>query len=132
MAVLRKEPGIWNQQFSGFNPIPATNVVSYPSSPHFRGPQPACPCTRIVYSLCLGFSMRLSGADEAIPPHACRLVTAQAAFQTRSYIQFLQTTQPLKIEHLFRAKKTLKTHKKFSRRKTGLGRWIAVKHMSSL
>lgn len=82
MAVLRKEPGIWNQRFSGFNPIPATNVASYPSSPHFRGPDPACPCSRIVFSLCLGFSIGLSGADEAIPPHISRLVIVQAAFQT--------------------------------------------------
>lgn len=38
MAVLRAEPRTWNHQFSGFNPIPATNSASYPSSPHFWGP----------------------------------------------------------------------------------------------
>lgn len=36
MAVLREEPRIWNHQFSGFNPIPATNAASSPSSPHFE------------------------------------------------------------------------------------------------
>lgn len=75
MAVLRKEPGIWNQQSSGFNPSPSTgpNVASYPPSSRLIGPEPACPCTSIIYSLCLGFSIRLSGGDEAIPPHALQI-----------------------------------------------------------
>lgn len=105
MAVLRKEPGIWNQQFSGFNPTPATNVASSPSSPRFRGPDPACRRSRIIYSLRLGFSGCRSGADEAIPLHVCRSGAIQAAFWTQSDVQFLQTTQPLKTEHLLRAKK---------------------------
>lgn len=104
MVVLRKEPEIWNQQFSAFNPILATNVTSFPASPHFRGPDPSCPCSPIVSSLCLCFAVCLSGADEAVPPHICRLATVQAAFQTQSYMQILQTTQPLKTEHIFRAK----------------------------
>lgn len=119
MAVLREEPRIWNHQFWGFNPIPATNATSYPSSPHFRGPDPVC----LVYSLSLSFSIHLSGADEAVPLHLCRLVTVQAAFQTQSYIQFLQTAQPLKIAHLLREKnqnKQTNNPRKFSCRRPGL------------
>lgn len=100
---MREEPRIWNHQFLGFNPIPATNAASYPSSPHLRGPDPVW----LVYSLSLSFSVCLSGADEAVPPHLCRLVTVQVAFQAQNYMQFLQTTQPLKNHtSLQRKKKT--------------------------
>lgn len=65
---------------------------------------------------------------EAVPPHLCRLVAVQVAFQTQSYIQFLQTTQPLKITHLFRekTKQTEKNPKKFSSRRSGLSKWLVV------
>lgn len=116
MAVLREEPRIWNHQFLGFNPIPATNAASYPSSPHFRVPDPVW----LVDSVSLSFSIHLSGADKAVPPHLCRLVTVQEAFQTQSYIQFLQTTQPLKIAHPFREKNPKRNYKKFSCRRPGL------------
>lgn len=68
MAVLRKEPGIWNQQF---NSIPATNASS-PKCPHFRGPDPICSMVALSVPQ---FLHAPNKADGAVLPPVCRLVT---------------------------------------------------------